>query len=86
MLSFSLLVSNFRFSLKDAKILTRQNLQAANYDVNKSLNVHSISKALEAAFEGCDENMSLIALYDSVRDSVGTWPVMSTVTKSKLSP
>ena len=85
MLSFSLLVSNFRFSLKDAKLLTRHNLQA-NYDVNKSLNVHSISKALEAAFEGCDENMSLIALYDSVRDSVGTWPVMSTVTKSKLSP
>ena len=85
MLSFSLLVSNFLFSLKDAKLLTRHNLQA-NYDVNKSLNVHSISKALEAAFEGCDENMSLIALYDSVRDSVGTWPVMSTVTKSKLSP
>ena len=85
MLSYSLLVSNFRFSLKDAKLLTRHNLQA-NYDVNKSLNVHSISKALEAAFEGCDENMSLIALYDSVRDSVGTWPVMSTVTKSKLSP
>ena len=75
MLSFSLLVSNFRFCLKDAKLLTRHNLQA-NYDVNKSLNVHSISKALEAAFEGCDENMSLIALYDSVRDSVGTWPVM----------
>ena len=65
MLSFSLLVSNFRFSLKDAKLLTRHNLQA-NYDVNKSLNVHSISKALEAAFEGCGENMSLIALYDSV--------------------
>ena len=85
MLSFLLLVSNFRFSLKDAKLLTRHNLQA-NYDVNKSLNVQRISKALEAAFEGCDENMSLIALYDSVRDSVGTWPVMSTVTKSKLSP